>query len=203
MFSVWTGHTAEPPAVPQDGAGSEPHAPAEPGTKPSSTPGSKPGRTTQLSVERRPQRMGSACKRPHQQQVATSILPTLLLFFCFFTILMCKILQCLCVCSFFSVYSQQSQYSTQPNGGMYSSSSINLGVSMGNSGASMNPMSGQMSSMNEQVTVTLFKMTFLQLLPSLTLSFLLGQQVNDGSLILEQLAGMDMLPQENDVNSVS
>uniref|UniRef100_A0A8C7YN99 Nuclear receptor coactivator n=1 Tax=Oryzias sinensis TaxID=183150 RepID=A0A8C7YN99_9TELE len=92
-----------------------------------------------------------------------------------------------------SVYSQQSQYSTQPNGGMYSSSNINLGVSMGNGGASMNPMSGQMSSMNEQVSLH----------PSLTLSYLLGKQVNDGSLILEQLAGMDMLPQENDVNSVS
>uniref|UniRef100_UPI0037E8871D nuclear receptor coactivator 2-like n=1 Tax=Semicossyphus pulcher TaxID=241346 RepID=UPI0037E8871D len=53
-----------------------------------------------------------------------------------------------------SVYPQQSQsqYSAQPNGGMYSSNNnMNLGV-MASNGGNMNPMSGQMSSMNtEQV----------------------------------------------------
>ncbi|XP_061587937.1 nuclear receptor coactivator 2-like isoform X2 [Cololabis saira] len=77
-----------------------------------------------------------------------------------------------------SVYPQQSQsqYSTQPNGGLYNSSShVNLGVGMSGGGGNMNLMSGQMNSMNEQV--------------------------NDGGLILEQLAGMDMLAQDSDVNS--
>uniref|UniRef100_A0AAQ6AQI7 Nuclear receptor coactivator 2 n=1 Tax=Amphiprion ocellaris TaxID=80972 RepID=A0AAQ6AQI7_AMPOC len=54
-----------------------------------------------------------------------------------------------------SVYPQQSQsqYSTQPSGGMYGgSNSMNLGVAMAGNGGNMNPMSGQMSSMNtEQV----------------------------------------------------
>uniref|UniRef100_A0A671Z1R2 Nuclear receptor coactivator 2 n=1 Tax=Sparus aurata TaxID=8175 RepID=A0A671Z1R2_SPAAU len=53
-----------------------------------------------------------------------------------------------------SVYPQQSQsqYSTQPNGGMYSSNNnMNLAV-MASNGGNMNQMSGQMSSMNtEQV----------------------------------------------------
>ncbi|XP_068582220.1 nuclear receptor coactivator 2-like isoform X2 [Cebidichthys violaceus] len=77
-----------------------------------------------------------------------------------------------------SVYPQQSQsqYSTQANGGMYNSNgSMNLGV-MGNSGGNMSHMSGQMGSMNTE-------------------------QVRDGSLILEQLAGMDMLTQEGEANS--
>ncbi|XP_072220767.1 nuclear receptor coactivator 2-like isoform X3 [Leuresthes tenuis] len=78
----------------------------------------------------------------------------------------------------FSVYPQQSQsqYSTQPTGGIYNSSSnMNLGVAMSGNGGNMNPLSGQMSSMNEQVS--------------------------DGSMILEQLAGIDMLTQDGDVNS--
>ncbi|XP_028283353.1 nuclear receptor coactivator 2-like isoform X2 [Parambassis ranga] len=77
-----------------------------------------------------------------------------------------------------SMYPQQSpsQYSTQPNGGMYSSNNMNVGVAMAGSGGSMNPMSGQMSGMNTE-------------------------QVTDGSLILEQLAGMDMLTQEGEASS--
>ncbi|XP_035526242.1 nuclear receptor coactivator 2-like isoform X2 [Morone saxatilis] len=77
-----------------------------------------------------------------------------------------------------SVYPQQSQsqYSTQPNGGMYNSNSnMNLGV-MGSNGGNMNLMSGQMSSMNTE-------------------------QVSDSSLILGQLAGIDMLTQEGEANS--
>ncbi|XP_041848108.1 nuclear receptor coactivator 2-like isoform X2 [Melanotaenia boesemani] len=77
-----------------------------------------------------------------------------------------------------SVYPQQSQsqYSTQPSGGIYNNSSnMNLGVGIGSSSGNMNPMSGQMSSMNDQVS--------------------------DSSLILEQLAGIDMLTQDGDVNS--
>ncbi|KAF1384226.1 hypothetical protein PFLUV_G00140520 [Perca fluviatilis] len=77
------------------------------------------------------------------------------------------------------VYPQQfqSQYSTQPNGGMYNSNNnnMNLGV-MANNGGNMNQMSRQMSSMNTE-------------------------QVRDGSLILEQLAGIDMLTQEGEANS--
>uniref|UniRef100_A0A8C4IEG8 Nuclear receptor coactivator 2 n=1 Tax=Dicentrarchus labrax TaxID=13489 RepID=A0A8C4IEG8_DICLA len=79
-----------------------------------------------------------------------------------------------------SVYPQQSQsqYSTQPNGGMYNSNSnMNLGV-MGSNGGNMNQMSGQMSSMNTE-------------------------QVSDSSLILGQLAGIDMLTQEGEASSVS
>ncbi|XP_032387806.1 nuclear receptor coactivator 2 isoform X4 [Etheostoma spectabile] len=77
------------------------------------------------------------------------------------------------------VYPQQSQsqYSTQPNGGMYNSSNnnMNLGV-MANNGGNMNQMSRPMSSMNTE-------------------------QARDGSLILEQLAGIDMLAQEGEANS--
>ncbi|XP_017285058.1 nuclear receptor coactivator 2 isoform X2 [Kryptolebias marmoratus] len=71
-----------------------------------------------------------------------------------------------------SVYTQQSQYSTQPSGGIYNNSNMNLGVSMASGGGNMNPMSGQMS-----------------------------EQVSDNNLILEQLAGIDMLTQESDVSS--
>uniref|UniRef100_A0A3B5MY04 DUF1518 domain-containing protein n=1 Tax=Xiphophorus couchianus TaxID=32473 RepID=A0A3B5MY04_9TELE len=55
-----------------------------------------------------------------------------------------------------SVYSQQSQsqYSTQSSG-MYSSSNMNLGVTMASS-SNMNSVAGQMGSMNEQVTKSLF-----------------------------------------------
>ncbi|XP_059200078.1 nuclear receptor coactivator 2-like isoform X3 [Centropristis striata] len=77
-----------------------------------------------------------------------------------------------------SVYPQQSQsqYSTQPNGGMYNSNNnMSLGV-MASNGGNMNQMSGQMSSMNTE-------------------------QVNDDSLILEQLVGIDMLTQEGEANS--
>ncbi|XP_018528217.1 nuclear receptor coactivator 2 isoform X1 [Lates calcarifer] len=80
-----------------------------------------------------------------------------------------------------SVYPQQSQsqYSTQPNGGMYNgNNNMNMGV-MANSGGNMNHMSGQMSSMNSMNT----------------------EQVSDGSLILEQLAGIDMLTQDGDASS--
>ncbi|KAM9350167.1 nuclear receptor coactivator 2-like [Symphorus nematophorus] len=79
-----------------------------------------------------------------------------------------------------SVYPQQSQsqYSTQPSGGMYNNNNnnnnnMNLGV-MASSGGNMNQMSGQMSSMNTE---------------------------QDSSLILEQLAGIDMLTQEGEANS--
>nr|XP_046264837.1 nuclear receptor coactivator 2-like isoform X2 [Scatophagus argus] len=77
-----------------------------------------------------------------------------------------------------NVYPQQSQsqYSTQPSAGMYSSNNnMNLGV-MASSGGNMNQMSGQMSSMNTE-------------------------QVSDSSLILEQLAEIDMLTQESETNS--
>ncbi|XP_042353262.1 nuclear receptor coactivator 2-like isoform X3 [Plectropomus leopardus] len=77
-----------------------------------------------------------------------------------------------------SVYPQQSQsqYSTQPNGGMYNNSnSMNLG-DMASSGGNMNLMSGPMSSMN-------------------------SEQVRDDSLILEQLAGIDMLTQDGEGTS--
>ncbi|XP_070701171.1 nuclear receptor coactivator 2-like [Pempheris klunzingeri] len=77
-----------------------------------------------------------------------------------------------------SVYPQQSQsqYSTQPNGGMYNSNNnLTLGV-MASNGGNMNQMSGQMSSMNTE-------------------------QVSDSSLILGQLAGIDMLTQEGESNS--
>ncbi|KAK1879713.1 Nuclear receptor coactivator 2 [Dissostichus eleginoides] len=79
-----------------------------------------------------------------------------------------------------SVYPQQSQsqYSTQPTAGMYNNpNTMNLGVMAGSSGGNMNQMSGQMSSMNTE-------------------------QVEDGSLILEQLAGMEMLTQESEASSV-
>ncbi|KAM9718996.1 LOW QUALITY PROTEIN: nuclear receptor coactivator 2-like [Menidia menidia] len=77
-----------------------------------------------------------------------------------------------------SVYPQQSQsqFSQQPVGGLYNgSSSVNLGVAMGTGGGGVNPLSGQMNSMNEQM--------------------------GDSSLILEQLAGIDMLTQDGDVSS--
>ncbi|KAK5889517.1 hypothetical protein CesoFtcFv8_015514 [Champsocephalus esox] len=78
-----------------------------------------------------------------------------------------------------SVYPQQSQsqYSTQPTAGMYNNpNSMSLGVMAGSSGGNMNQMAGQMSSMNTE-------------------------QVEDGSLILEQLAGMEMLTQESEASS--
>uniref|UniRef100_A0A8C5I3V3 Nuclear receptor coactivator n=1 Tax=Gouania willdenowi TaxID=441366 RepID=A0A8C5I3V3_GOUWI len=82
-----------------------------------------------------------------------------------------------------SVYSQQSQsrYSTQANGVMYNGNNNNgnVGVAMANRGGSMHPMSGQMSSM----------------------ASMNSDQVSDGSLILEELAGMDMLTQEGESNS--
>ncbi|XP_067331323.1 nuclear receptor coactivator 2-like isoform X1 [Channa argus] len=77
-----------------------------------------------------------------------------------------------------SMYPQQpqSQYSTQPNRGMYNgNNSMNLGV-MASSGGNMNQMSGQMSSVNTE-------------------------QLSDSSLILEQLAGIDMMTQDGDANS--
>ncbi|XP_028987091.1 nuclear receptor coactivator 2-like isoform X2 [Betta splendens] len=75
-----------------------------------------------------------------------------------------------------SVYPQQSQYSTQPNGGMYhSSSTMNLGV-MSSSGSNMNQLPGQMTPMS-------------------------SEQVSNSSLILEQLAGIDMLTQDGDASS--
>ncbi|XP_026230550.1 nuclear receptor coactivator 2-like isoform X2 [Anabas testudineus] len=80
-----------------------------------------------------------------------------------------------------SVYPQQSQsqYSTQPNGGMFSgNSNMNLGV-MTSSGTNMNQLSGQMNSMTAMN----------------------AEQVHDSSLILEQLAGIDMLTQDGDANA--
>lgn len=56
---------------------------------------------------------------------------------------------------------------------------MNLGVAMASNGGNMNQMSGQRSSMTSMNT----------------------EQVNDGSLILEQLAGIDMLTQEGEDNS--
>ncbi|MEQ2243275.1 hypothetical protein ILYODFUR_005353 [Ilyodon furcidens] len=75
-----------------------------------------------------------------------------------------------------SVYQHsQPQYSTQSSAGMYNSSgSMNLGVTMASSN-NMNSVSGQMGSMNEQVS--------------------------NSSLILEQFGGIDMLTQETTVNS--
>ncbi|XP_029970514.1 nuclear receptor coactivator 2-like isoform X2 [Salarias fasciatus] len=81
-----------------------------------------------------------------------------------------------------SVYPQQAQsrYATQPNGGMYSgNNNMNLGVAMATNGGSMNPMSGQLSSM----------------------ASMNADPVSDSSLILEQLAGIDMLTQESENNS--
>ncbi|XP_040910760.1 nuclear receptor coactivator 2-like isoform X2 [Toxotes jaculatrix] len=79
-----------------------------------------------------------------------------------------------------SVYPQQSQshYSTQHNGGMYNGSN-NMNHVMANNGGNMNQMSGQMSSMTSMNT----------------------EQVSDNSLILEQLAGIDMLTQDDDASS--
>ncbi|KAF7648320.1 hypothetical protein LDENG_00158620 [Lucifuga dentata] len=82
-----------------------------------------------------------------------------------------------------SMYSQQSQsqYATQPNGGMYNSNSsnMNVGVAMSSNGGNMSQMSGQMGSMTSMAT----------------------DQVSDGSLILEQLAGIDVLTQESEATS--
>ncbi|XP_053186784.1 nuclear receptor coactivator 2-like [Scomber japonicus] len=82
-----------------------------------------------------------------------------------------------------SVYPQQSQsqYPSQPNGGMYSSNNnMNMGHgAMATNGGNMNQMSGQRSSMAAMNT----------------------EQVSDGSLILEQLAGIDMMTQEGEDNS--
>lgn len=72
MLSMWGWHAAEPPTVPQDGAGSEPHAAAEPGPNTNPTPGSEPGRTAKLPDERWPKRVVAACKHFHQQQVAAA-----------------------------------------------------------------------------------------------------------------------------------
>ena len=68
-LSMWGRDPAEPTAVPQDGAGSKPHASAEPGPGP--TPGSEPGSTSGLPGEHRPQRMAPSCQHLHQQQVGT------------------------------------------------------------------------------------------------------------------------------------
>ncbi|XP_077955809.1 nuclear receptor coactivator 2-like isoform X2 [Gasterosteus aculeatus] len=70
----------------------------------------------------------------------------------------------------------QSQYSTQANGGMYSNSNNNNNNNSVNLGVmvnSMSHMSGQMST----------------------------EQGRDGGLILDQLAGMDMMTQEGEDNS--
>ncbi|CAJ1072991.1 nuclear receptor coactivator 2-like isoform X1 [Xyrichtys novacula] len=78
-----------------------------------------------------------------------------------------------------SVYPQQSQsqYSAQPNGGMYSNNAnMNLGV-MGSNGGNMSQMSAQMSSMTSMNT----------------------DQVCDS--ILGQLAEIDMLTQDGEANS--
>lgn len=159
---MWDRHTAEPPAVPQDGAGSEPHVAAEPSSNATPTTGSQSGRTPQLPTQCRPQRMVSTCDHLHQQQVATDSAgpvcktTTTIFWVFFFGLFLNEIIHFLYLgWSSFSVYPQQSQsqYSIQPNGGIYNSSSnMNLGVSMSSSGGNMNPMSGQMSSMNEQVT---------------------------------------------------
>ncbi|XP_056148993.1 nuclear receptor coactivator 2-like [Lampris incognitus] len=78
-----------------------------------------------------------------------------------------------------SMYSQQShsqtQYAPQANQGMYNSN-ISMGVSMAPNGSHMNQLSGQMTPMT-------------------------GEQVNDSSLILEQLAGIDILTQEGEATS--
>lgn len=66
-LSMWGRDPAEPSAVPQDGAGSKPHAAAEPGP----TPGAEPGSTSGLPGEHRPQWMAASCQHLHQQQVGT------------------------------------------------------------------------------------------------------------------------------------
>lgn len=66
-LSMWGRDPAEPSAVPQDGAGSKPHAAAEPGP----TSGSEPRSTSGLPGEHRPQRMAPSCQHLHQQQVGT------------------------------------------------------------------------------------------------------------------------------------
>ncbi|KAM3604316.1 uncharacterized protein V6R79_009365 [Siganus canaliculatus] len=74
-----------------------------------------------------------------------------------------------------SVYPQsQPQFSTQPNAAMYNNT-VNLGV-MGSNSTNMNQLSGQMSTMS-------------------------SEQVSDSSLILGQLAEIDMLSQEGETSS--
>ena len=168
-LSMWGRDPAEPTAVPQDGAGSKPHAAAEPGPGP--TPGSEPGSTSGLPGEHRPQRMAPSCQHLHQQQVGTDDESPdqhdgwSLFFFCKYRWPSLPL---------YSVYPQQSQsqYSTQPNGGMYSSNNnMNMAV-MANNAGNMNQMSGQMSSMNtEQVRddIVCWLFTVLMLISSFNL----------------------------------
>ncbi|XP_030016976.1 nuclear receptor coactivator 2-like isoform X2 [Sphaeramia orbicularis] len=81
-----------------------------------------------------------------------------------------------------NVYPQQSQsqYSTQPTAGMYNgNSNMNVGIPMASNSGNMNHMSGRMSSMTSMGP----------------------DQVSDSSLILEQLAGMEMLTPDTDTSS--
>lgn len=170
-FSMWGCNPAEPPTVSQDGARSKPHAAAAPGPNPA--PGSDPGRTTGLPGEHRPQRMAPACQHLHQQQVTTKFTRLISdMIWASFNIKLTYISPHHHLSLFVnvmhalwlslpppSVYPQQSQsqYSTQPNGGMYSSNNnVNLRV---------NPMSGQMSSMasmnTEQVRDAQVQMSYL------------------------------------------
>ncbi|XP_061549515.1 nuclear receptor coactivator 2-like isoform X2 [Phycodurus eques] len=72
-----------------------------------------------------------------------------------------------------NAYQQQAPFSS---GGMYNNNNNNVNINMSSRGANINNMSAHINAMHTE-------------------------QVGDGSLILDQLAGMDMLTQEGDVNS--
>ncbi|XP_054623992.1 nuclear receptor coactivator 2-like [Dunckerocampus dactyliophorus] len=77
------------------------------------------------------------------------------------------------------LYQQQTQFSSQTTGGMYNNNNNNNNNNMTPRGGNTNHMSGHMTPMTAMTS----------------------EQVSDSSLILDQLAEMDMLTQEADINS--
>lgn len=195
---MWGHHPTEPSVVPQDGPGSEPHAAAGSGPATDPTAGSEPRGTSQLPSHQWPQWLASTGQHLLQQQVKQAVI-----------IGVCVEMR---TCSLtglpgLSVYPQQSQYSTQPNGGMYhSNNTINLGV-MSSSGSNMNQLPGQMTPMSTEQVGNAHLSVFPAMYCNhgfldIFLWFFLTQ-VSNSSLILEQLAGIDMLTQDGDASSVS